>query len=428
LLLITARRRFAVTASLIEWAAHAEALMRRRRVWVVLALLLVVYASRHVTRSMGDFKVYHRAAMRAVSGQTIYRLEDPHRYLYAPIVTFAFFPLAVLPSFVGKILWFLVNIAVIVSILRSTAELLFRDGRAPPGFYLLVVLLSFRFIDNNLGHGQLNLVLLWLVLRAYRYASLGQYEFAGLALAAAIAAKIVPVVLLVQVLLRRQWRFALWTALGFALLMLLPALWWGRDYPQLLRDWVTVLVDQAGHYKMGNKINQSIAAFTYRLFRPYPEGSPLIELSPNAVGVITLLVHGLFLAPLVLLSIRLAALRRPEPQGPNGDELSLYLLYSTVAAPYSWKYYFANLIFPLGGAASRLWGPQRGRFAAGLGIVFALNLLAGLELLGKPLSTTFQLWSFHFLAVVVLFVLLSRAAFRETSAEDGSFTSSRTVC
>ena len=40
---------------------------------------------------------------------------------------------------------------------------------------------------------------------------------------------------------------------------------------------------------------------------------------------------------------------------PNGDELSLYLLYSTVASPYSWKYYFVNLMFPLGAAVTRLW-------------------------------------------------------------------------
>ena len=235
-------------------------------------------------------------------------------------------------------------------------------------------------------------------------------------------------VLLVQVLLRRQWRFALWTALGFGFLMLIPALWWGGTYPQLLRDWAAVVMDQAGHYEMGNKINQSITAFSYRLFRLHPEGPPLVELSASTVRAITLLVHGFFVVPLVLLSSRLAILRRPEPQGPNGDELSLYLLYSTVAAPYSWKYYFANLIFPLGGAVSRLWGPSRREFASALGVVFALNLLAGLELLGKRLSTTFQLWSFHFLSVVVLFALLARAAFRETPREDPGFTSSDTLC
>ena len=99
-----------------------------------------------------------------------------------------------------------------------------------------------------------------------------------------------------------------------------------------------------------------------------------------------------------------------------------------MASPYSWKYYFANLMLPLAGTVSRLWGPERREFAAGVGIIFALNLLAGLELLGKRLSTTFQLWSFHFLAVVVLFVLLACVAFRDTSGEDTGFTSSGTLC
>jgi hypothetical protein len=91
----------------------------------------------------------------------------------------------------------------------------------------------------------------------------------------------------------------------------------------------------------------------------------------------------------------------------SGDELSLYLLYSTVAAPYSWKYYFVNLIFPLGATVARLWAGRRD-FEIGLWAVFLLNLLAGLELLGRRLSTLFKFWSFHFLAATVLFVLIAR--------------------
>ena len=102
------------------------------------------------------------------------------------------------------------------------------------------------------------------------YASLRRHGLAGFALAAAIAAKIVPAVCLLQVLLRRQWRFAAWTIFGFVALMAIPALWWGAAYPQLLQDWLAVVVDQAGHYEMGNKINQSISAFIYRLFRALP--------------------------------------------------------------------------------------------------------------------------------------------------------------
>lgn len=396
-------------------AARVEALACRRRVRAVLALLLLLYGARHVTRGMGDFNVYHRAAKRAVAGETIYRLADPHRYLYAPVVTFLFFPLAVLPALAGKMLWFTVNVALLVSIFRTTQELLFPDGRAPPGFHALLLVLSFRFIDNNLGHGQMNIILLWLILRAYALAARERYPLAGLALSAAIATKIAPALFVLQIVLRRQWRFAVWTGIGFCALMAVPLVWWGGAYPQLLRDWGAVVADQAGHYEMGNKINQSISAFAYRLFRPYPGGSPVFELPTATVEVITLVLHALFVIPLILLSLRLARAARREPQGPNGDELSLYLLYSTVLSPYSWKYYFANLIFPLGGAASRLWTDGRGRFEIGLAIVFVLNLLAGLELLGKRLSTAFQLGSFHFLAVVVLFALLAREGEREST-------------
>jgi len=390
---------------LLEVAARAEALARTRWLRAALVLLITLYAVLHVSRGMGDFKTYQRAAKRAVAGEPIYRLEDPHRYLYAPVVTFLFFPLAVLPTWAGKALWLALNAVLLVSIFRITARLLFRDGRAPPGLQALVLLLSFRFIDNNLGHGQLNIVLLWLVLYAYEETSRSRHALAGLALAAAIAAKIVPAVFFMEILLRRRWQFLAWTIAAFVALMVIPAAWWGAAYPQVFRDWLAVVADQAGHYDMANKINQSISAFVYRLFRPYPEGSPAVVLSEEAVTAVTVLIHAAFIGSLLSISVRNA--RAGKVDWVSGDELSLYLLYSTVAAPYSWKYYFVNLIFPLGATVTRLWAGRRD-FEIGLWAVFLLNLLAGLELLGRRLSTLFQFWSFHFLAATVLFVLIAR--------------------
>ena len=157
----------------------------------------------------------------------------------------------------GKSLWLALNGVLLVSIFRTTARLLFREGRAPPGFQVLVLLLSFRFIDNNLGHGQLNIMLLWLVLYAYEATSRSRHALAGLALAGAIAAKIVPAVFLLEILVRRRWRFLAWTIAAFVALMVIPAAWWGAAYPQVFRDWLAVVADQAGHYEMANKINQS---------------------------------------------------------------------------------------------------------------------------------------------------------------------------
>jgi hypothetical protein len=85
-----------------------------------------------------------------------------------------------------------------------------------------------------------------------------------------------------------------------------------------------------------------------------------------------------------------------------------------------------NLIFPLGAAVARLSTAEQRDFGKGLVAVFLLNLLPGLELLGKRLATLFQLWSFHFVAVAILFAVLWRSAFRSVRAP--SFPSSRTVC
>ena len=400
-------------APITELAARVETQASRRPVLLVLTLLVLLYGARQASRKMGDFEVYHRAATRAVAGETTYRLSDPHRYLYAPVVTFLFFPIAILPKTLGKVLWLAVNFAVIVSILRTSAKLLFPEGRAPPGFYALVLLLSARFIDNNIGHGQINLVLLWLVLQAYSLARDGHFPAAGLALSVAIATKIVPAVFLLQVLLQRRWRFAAWTVLAFAVLMVVPALWWGLAYPRLVQDWVAVVADQAGHYDVGNKINQSISAFVYRLFE-LGDGQTSV-----AASVLSVVIHACFVVPLIALSLRWGDkhANAPKSSQQRGDELSLWLLYSTVAAPYSWKYYFANLMFPFAGATPRLWTEKHRRFEITLGVVFVLNLLAGVELPGDAAEMLLEAASLHFVAVVVLFVLLGLEALGRNPTE-----------
>ncbi len=398
------------THAVTQWAARGEELARRRPIAIVLALLVVLYGARWAGKKMGDFEVYHRAAKRAVAGETTYRLSDPHRYLYAPIVTFLFFPIAVLPKTLGKVLWLALNFAAVASVLKTSGELVYRGTRAPPGFYVLLFLLTGRFVDNNVGHGQINLLLIWLVLQAYAQADRRHYARAGFALAAAISAKIVPVVFLGQMVLARRFRFAAWTVGAFAVLMTIPVVWWGGDYPAVLRDWVAVVVDQAGHYDVGNKINQSISAFSHRVFA-LGEGEP----SSGAIAL-TAALHATFLAALAATSLRVARAGAAASPLLRCDELALWLLYSTFAAPYSWKYYYANLAFPFAVALARLWTDRWRRFAIVLGVVLALNTIAGIELPGESAEAMLDACSLHFVGAALLFVLLEREVARATAA------------
>src|SRR6185503_16354605 len=183
---------------------------------------------------------------RLVAGESIYRLDDPHRYLYAPVLTFLFVPLAPLPAIPAGIVWYAFNVWLMVASLVLAERLVYAGERAPPGFRVLLFLLILRFFDNNLGHGQINLFLLWLILVAYDAAGRGREGRAGFALAGAIFTKFFPLVLLLHLALTRRWKFLLATLAALVILLAAPALWWGDTYGDLLGKWIDVLRDQAG--------------------------------------------------------------------------------------------------------------------------------------------------------------------------------------
>jgi hypothetical protein len=383
--------------------------------WPVAALAVVAHGANAASRRMGDFAVYHRAARRLLAGEAIYRLEDAHRYLYAPVLTVLFVPLAPLPELAAKLVWYSLNVLIVVLALRRSAAIVFPRERPPAGFFVLLFLFSARFIDNNLGHGQINFVMFWWMLEAYALASKERFGLAGLALASAIVTKVVPVVLLVQLLLRRQWRFAAATVGALAALTLLPFLWWGAGYVDVLAQWSAVVRDQVGHYDMGNKINQSISAFVYRAFGSHEESPGVI--STGVAGLTTVLLHGAFLAPALWLSFQRGGALQEEPQGRRGDELSLYLIYVTVASPYSWKYYFANLTLPIAALLRGAWARTGRRVALVTVVVALLNWLPGTPIFGKAAGRAMQLLSFHFLAAAVLAAVIASWSLRSPGSE-----------
>jgi hypothetical protein len=401
------------TGALLRVAARLDVLLRTRVALAVIVIAIAVHCGIMASRRMPDFKVYHLAAQRLVANEPIYRLDDAHRYLYAPVVTFLFVPLAPLPRIPAGVIWYAANLWLLWASLGLIERMVFRESRPPPGFRLIVVLFSLRFIDNNLGHGQINILLFWLVLVAYDAAGRGKTWWAGLALAGAIAMKFYPAVLLFHLALARRWRFLATTLLAGAALLVLPAVWWGDAYPDELGRWLGVVRDQAGHYDVANKINQSIAAFAHRLFSP--------NIAPDAA----IALHAAFLVVLAIVALR--SRRTEPPEGEDAAALALYLLYGTVASQYSWKYYFVALMLPAAVVFRRI---VEGRQPGGVGVLaaaFLLNLLPGLRLFGRELATLFQLWSFHFLSVVVLFVAIFAARRRTAVVQTAPFSRSEAM-
>jgi hypothetical protein len=149
--------------------------------------------------------------------------------VYPPPFILASVPLALLPVTLASWLWFFVLAGCVLAAMWILGV---RDWRCH------VQAVTSPVLVHGLYYGNLTIVKVLLVALAWRYRD--QARWAGLALGAAIAAKLFVWPLVVWLLLTRRFRAAAWAA-GSALVLVLGA--WAvigfegfRDYPALLRE------------------------------------------------------------------------------------------------------------------------------------------------------------------------------------------------
>src|SRR5208283_2057752 len=174
-------------------------------------------------RAQGDFNVYYRAGHRVLHHLAIYPPDDSDRFLYAPIFAVAFAPLAALPRHLAQFIFFAINAFSLIELIIGAGVILFGRGRQLPAeLIVLPVLLSFRFIDNNFDHGQINLPTLALIVWAIVYANESRDAWAGLMLAAAILIKPFALLAALHLAIRRHFATLGWTVVSGIALMIIP--------------------------------------------------------------------------------------------------------------------------------------------------------------------------------------------------------------
>ena len=148
--------------------------------------------------------------------------------VYPPVFILASIPLALLPATAASWLWMCVLVLAVVGSMWIVGV---RDWRC------LVLAVTSPVVVHGLWYGNLTVLLLLPLALAWRYRDTAR--LVGLAVGAAVAAKLFVWPLVVWLLLTRRFRAAAW-AVGSAALLVLGA--WAligfegfRDYPRLLR-------------------------------------------------------------------------------------------------------------------------------------------------------------------------------------------------
>jgi hypothetical protein len=98
---------------------------------VAIAVCAIVVYNVRIQRQMVDFMTWRRAVVRGLGAEPLYRPEDGHyQFKYLPMFALLMAPFAWLDPETGKMVWFAIEVVLLVSLVRWSVAAL--PERAPP--------------------------------------------------------------------------------------------------------------------------------------------------------------------------------------------------------------------------------------------------------------------------------------------------------
>lgn len=357
----------------------------------------------------GDQEVYALAAERVAKGEQFYRPDQPRAFTYPPFCVLYFTPLNGLDETTRRTAWYLVNFALMASVIVLVSRNLDPMHRAsgPPAWVCVTVttLLTARFVVSPLeyqGHDQIVFLLSLLGIVAW---SRNRTGAAGFWTGLGAATKATPALFLPVLVWNRHWRGVAVFAVAAAGATLLPDLLYPSSDGQL---WVTAwyrgfvskvsvgaAADADGAWISWNMLNQSLAGTMYRISTPVDvETAHLFDvslwsLSGSSLKATTTILQLGVLGVIVFVTWPGWVRDLPDDErailrlGQGGAVLCAMLLLS----PMSSKAHFCTLLLPIGFVVGDFIYRRRDRsIGVALAFMFAAGTLTSKGLLGKDVG------------------------------------------
>jgi hypothetical protein len=381
-----------------------DATRARQLAWLAIAVYLVGLGISATFRAQGDFNVYYRAGHRVLLGHAIYPPDDSDRFLYAPIFAIGFAPFALLPRHLAQFVFFAVNAFSLIELILGAGVILFgRERQLPAALIVVPVLLSFRFIDNNFDHGQINLPTLALIVWAIAYADESHDASAGLMLAAAILIKPFAVLAAIHLAIRKQFVALGWAVVAGIALLIVPIVIFGpRGWIDQTAAYLTAIASMTNRYRT-MLTNQSAVSAVARLMS--------LRIGADAEMSAAATIVGMGLEIVLISAVSLWDWVSGEYRNV-ASRLALCGLFCLMPsfAPISWKSYYAAILVPYMALTAALWTDRAAGKSTPMSVcmLFALSVLLNLAT-GNYLNRVALFYSAHFisslLALAALFAL-----------------------
>ena len=421
-----------LSASVMPWAAlagasaYAGARIRQRAGWAETAAALAVLLSLlHFVLSFlnlfavsrfTDVTTMFEAAQKLAQGLDPYDYgvirDNPlyaHSYVYPPAFAQLLGLLLPLGMQGAIVCWVALNFVLYFVALAGLLRLFQLRPRSAGMYALLLVAFNYQPVIDTLFGGQLDVLILTLLVLSLALALRGRLASSGVALAFAAITKLHPLLVLPFFLARSRWRGLAGFALAFALIVGVSVV---LSPPELYARYATIVLPGRGGGGTGNAENQSLAGFFYRasafLWNDAPAADQERVLRTWTYGAGALLGA-------VTLGVMLYTLRGDDHGGKPllaNLHFSSFIALMLLILPTSWMHYETQLLLPLAALlayalANRsrtliaLWAAASGLtafgnwelFSSGAFDAWPLSLLQSYKLCGVLLVWGALLWA-----------------------------------
>ncbi|MBN1114718.1 MAG: DUF2029 domain-containing protein [Oligoflexia bacterium] len=330
-------------------------------------------------------------------------------FLYPAAFAMLFSPLALLPHDIAEIIWYYLNILSLFMVFFVMSR---RLGGMPWHYFLILFLITGRFIFRSLEYGQVNVLVLSGVFFCFYFYYSGRKNLSALMLAAVSAVKIAPVIMILYFIWKRDYKYAFRFAAMLSALLLAPALFYGFKTNSLL---LLALKGQLSSFGFEtDSTNQSIAAMFTRFFTDTAvrvhSGAPinvmLFELDRAVTGYLVLSVQ---IGILILAYISIRRRRAEDFAGKVLFEGGIMSLLMLLFSHLMWRATLVHLLLPHAALLYMVYKRKLYRpWSILFGVSIFLNTLTAQGFMGARLSDWFEACSCMTIGTMAIFFLLFR--------------------
>ncbi len=340
---------------------------------------------------MTDFGVYYQGGKRILGGETLYSPSDVHpRYLYSPASAALFSLLTLLPYELSKFVWYLSQIFLLWLVLLFSYDFCPSKQKRKGVVIVLSFLVLLKFFAREIELGQINLLILFLLLMMARNSLQRNDMRGGLFWGFSLYFKPYGLVFLPYYILKK--RISLYVS-GIGILVLgfcLPIVFYGfKSSLSALKGWQKNLSLSASSF-LDNYDNASLLSFFLK------------NISAKQGGLAWILFIFSVLIICFSLLVMMFMGRRKGLEKPEILEISYLFVLIPLFSPLAWYY-----IYLYSALAVVLLMNYIDKFPKALRYVLIANFISIgatlIEIMGK---TAFRFYTQHSLVVISYLIIL----------------------